>query len=174
MKSQHEKAINSAIFPGLQGGPLMHVIAAKAVAFKEALAPEFKIYQQQVAKNAQVVATTLVERGLRIVSGRTESHVMLVDLRAKGITGKEAEAVLGEAHMTINKNAIPNDPEKPMVTSGVRIGTPAMTTRGFKENEARITAHLIADVLDNPRDPANLAKVREKVNALTREFPVYR
>jgi len=174
MKPEHEKAINSAIFPGLQGGPLMHVIAAKAVAFKEALTPEFKVYQQQVAKNAQVVANTLVERGLRIVSGRTESHVMLVDLRAKGITGKEAEAVLGDAHMTINKNAIPNDPEKPMVTSGVRIGTPAMTTRGFKENEARITANLIADVLDNPRDPANIAKVREKVNALTREFPVYR
>ena len=173
MKSEHEKAINSAIFPGLQGGPLMHVIAAKAVAFKEALAPEFKAYQQQVVKNAQVVAETLVERGLRIVSGRTESHVMLVDLRAKGITGKEAEAVLGDAHMTINKNAIPNDPEKPMVTSGVRIGTPAMTTRGFKEEEARMTANLIADVLDNPRDAANIAAVREKVNALTRRFPVY-
>jgi glycine hydroxymethyltransferase len=174
MKPEHEKAINSAIFPGLQGGPLMHVIAAKAVAFKEALAPEFKIYQQQVAKNAQVVAETLVQRGLRIVSGRTESHVMLVDLRAKGITGKEAEAVLGDAHMTINKNAIPNDPEKPMVTSGVRIGTPALTTRGFKEEEARMTAHLVADVLDNPRDPANIAAVREKVNALTRRFPVYK
>jgi glycine hydroxymethyltransferase len=174
MKSQHEKAINSAIFPGLQGGPLMHVIAAKAIAFKEALAPEFKIYQQQVVKNAQVVAETLVQRGLRIVSGRTESHVMLVDLRSKGITGKEAEAVLGQAHMTINKNAIPNDPEKPMVTSGVRIGTPALTTRGFKEEEARITANLVADVLDNPRDPANIAKVRGQVNALTRRFPVYR
>lgn len=174
MKAEHEKAINSAIFPGLQGGPLMHVIAAKAVAFKEALAPEFKTYQQQVVMNAQVVAQTLTERGLRIVSGRTESHVMLVDLRAKGITGKEAEAVLGDAHMTINKNAIPNDPEKPMVTSGVRIGTPAMTTRGFKEDEARQTAHLIADVLDNPRDAANIAAVREKVNALTRRFPVYR
>ncbi|TFZ08721.1 serine hydroxymethyltransferase [Ramlibacter humi] len=174
MKSEHEKAINSAIFPGLQGGPLMHVIAAKAVAFKEALSPEFKAYQQQVVKNAQVVAQTLTERGLRIVSGRTESHVMLVDLRAKGITGKEAEAVLGDAHMTINKNAIPNDPEKPMVTSGVRIGTPAMTTRGFKEEEARQTAHLIADVLDNPRDANNIAAVREKVNALTRRFPVYR
>src|SRR6478752_5196604 len=147
------KKINSAIFPGIQGGPLMHVIAGKAVAFKEALAPEFKGYQQQVVKNAQVVAQTLVERGLRIVSGRTESHVMRVDLRSKGITGKEAEAVLGDAHMTINKNAIPNDPEKPMVTSGVRIGTPAMTTRGFKEEEARLTANLVADVLDNPRDP---------------------
>lgn len=174
MKSQHEKAINSAIFPGLQGGPLMHVIAAKAVAFKEALTPEFKAYQQQVVKNAKVVADTLVQRGLRIVSGGTESHVMLVDLRPKGITGKEAEAVLGEAHMTINKNAIPNDPEKPMVTSGVRIGTPAMTTRGFKEEEARMTANLVADVLDKPRDPANIAAVREQVNALTRRFPVYK
>jgi glycine hydroxymethyltransferase len=174
MKSQHEKAINSAIFPGLQGGPLMHVIAAKAVAFKEALSPEFKTYQQQVVKNAQTVAQTLTQRGLRIISGRTESHVMLVDLRAKGITGKEAETVLGQAHMTINKNAIPNDPEKPMVTSGVRIGTPAMTTRGFKEEEARLTANLIADVLDKPRDAANIAAVREKVNALTSRFPVYR
>jgi glycine hydroxymethyltransferase len=174
MKSEHEKAINSAIFPGLQGGPLMHVIAAKAIAFKEALQPEFKTYQQQVVKNAQVVAQTLTERGLRIVSGRTESHVMLVDLRPKGITGKEAEAVLGDAHMTINKNAIPNDPQKPMVTSGVRLGTPAMTTRGFKENEARLTANLVADVLDNPHDAANIARVREKVAALTREFPVYK
>src|SRR6188508_2365235 len=174
MKSEHEKAINSAIFPGLQGGPLMHVIAAKAVAFKEALQPEFKTYQQQVVKNAQVVAETLVQRGLRIVSGRTESHVMLVDLRSKGITGKEAEAALGDAHMTINKNAIPNDPEKPMVTSGVRIGTPAMTTRGFKDDEARMTAHLIADVLDNPRDAATIEAVRAKVHALTSRFPVYK
>jgi glycine hydroxymethyltransferase len=174
MKAEHEKAINSAIFPGLQGGPLMHVIAAKAVAFKEALEPGFKLYQQQVIQNAQVVANTLTERGLRIVSGRTESHVMLVDLRSKGITGKEAEAVLGNAHMTINKNAIPNDPEKPMVTSGVRIGTPAMTTRGFKDEEARITANLIADVLDNPRDSANIDAVRAKVNSLTARFPVYR
>ena len=174
MKAEHEKAINSAIFPGLQGGPLMHVIAAKAVAFQEALSPEFKSYQQQVVKNAEVVAQTLVERGLRIVSGRTESHVMLVDLRSKGITGKEAEAVLGQAHMTINKNAIPNDPEKPMVTSGVRIGTPALTTRGFKEEEPRLTANLIADVLDKPRDANNIAAVRERVNALTRRFPVYR
>ena len=174
MKAQHEKAINSAIFPGLQGGPLMHVIAAKAVAFKEAMTPEFKAYQQQVVKNAQIVADTLTERGLRIVSGRTESHVMLVDLRSKGITGKEAEAVLGDAHMTINKNAIPNDPEKPMVTSGVRIGTPAMTTRGFKDDEARMTAHLVADVLENPRDQANIDAVRAKVHALTSRFPVYR
>jgi glycine hydroxymethyltransferase len=174
MKAEHEKAINSAIFPGLQGGPLMHVIAAKAVAFKEALQPEFKAYQAQVIKNAQIVAETLTARGLRIVSGGTQSHVMLVDLRAKGITGKEAEAALGAAHMTINKNAIPNDPEKPFVTSGVRIGTPAMTTRGFKDEEARITAHLIADVLDNPKDEANLAAVRAKVNALTARFPVYK
>src|SRR4051812_33226474 len=173
MKSAHEKAINSAIFPGLQGGPLMHVIAAKAVAFKEAMAPEFKAYQQQVVKNAEVMAQTLVERGLRIVSGRTESHVMLVDLRPKGITGKDAEAVLGEAHMTINKNAIPNDPERPMVTSGVRIGTPAMTTRGFKDEEARLTANLIADVLDNPRDASNIDAVRARVHALTSRFPVY-
>ncbi len=173
MKAEHEKAINSAIFPGLQGGPLMHVIAAKAVAFKEALSPEFKAYQEQVAKNAVVMAETLTQRGLRIISGRTESHVMLVDLRSKGITGKEAEAVLGAAHMTINKNAIPNDPEKPFVTSGVRIGTPALTTRGFKEEETRITANLIADVLDNPRDEANLDAVRAKVAELTRRFPVY-
>lgn len=173
MKAAHEKAINSAIFPGLQGGPLMHVIAAKAVAFKEALDPAFKLYQQQVLANARIVAETLTDRGLRIVSGRTESHVMLVDLRSKGLTGKEAEAVLGAAHMTINKNAIPNDPEKPMVTSGVRIGTPAMTTRGFKDEEARLTANLIADVLDNPRDSANIDAVRARVNALTARFPVY-
>ena len=173
MKAEHEKAINSAVFPGLQGGPLMHVIAAKAVAFKEALQPEFKQYAKQVKANAKVVADTLTERGLRIVSGGTQSHVMLVDLRPKGITGKEAEAVLGSAHMTINKNAIPNDPEKPMVTSGIRVGTPAMTTRGFKEDQARATAHLIADVLDNPKDEANLAAVRAKVAELTKQFPVY-
>jgi len=174
MKAEHEKAINSAIFPGLQGGPLMHVIAAKAVAFKEAMAPEFKGYQQQVVKNAQIIADTLTQRGLRIVSGGTQSHVMLVDLRSKKITGKEAEAALGAAHMTINKNAIPNDPEKPFVTSGVRIGTPAMTTRGFKDEEARMTANLIADVLDNPHDEANIAAVRAKVHALTAQFPVYK
>ncbi len=174
MKAEHEKAINSAIFPGLQGGPLMHVIAAKAVAFKEAMAPEFKGYQQQVVKNAQIIAETLTQRGLRIVSGGTQSHVMLVDLRSKKITGKEAEAALGAAHMTINKNAIPNDPEKPFVTSGVRIGTPAMTTRGFKNDEARLTANLIADVLDNPHDEANIAAVRAKVHALTAKFPVYK
>ena len=174
MKAEHEKAINSAIFPGLQGGPLMHVIAAKAVAFKEAMAPEFKAYQQQVLKNAQIIAEALTQRGLRIVSGRTQSHLMLVDLRSKKITGKEAESALGSAHMTINKNAIPNDPEKPFVTSGVRIGTPAMTTRGFKDEEARLTANLIADVLDNPHDEANITAVRAKVHALTAKFPVYK
>ena len=174
MKDHVAKQINSAIFPGIQGGPLMHVIAAKAVAFKEALAPEFKLYQRQVAKNAVVLADTLIERGLRIVSGRTESHVMLVDLRPKGLTGKEAENLLGSAHMTCNKNGIPNDPQKPMVTSGIRLGTPAMTTRGFREEEAARTAHLIADVLDNPTDEANLARVRSKVATLTRDFPVYR
>ncbi|MBK6471454.1 MAG: serine hydroxymethyltransferase [Betaproteobacteria bacterium] len=168
------KKMNSAIFPGIQGGPLMHVIAGKAVAFKEALTPEFKAYQAQVVANARVLAETLIERGLRIVSGRTESHVMLVDLRPKGLTGKEAETILGAAHMTCNKNGIPNDPQKAMVTSGIRLGTPAMTTRGFKEEEARQTAHLIADVLDKPRDEANLAAVRAKVAVLTRGFPVYR
>jgi len=168
------KKINSAIFPGIQGGPLMHVIAGKAVAFKEALTPEFKAYQEQVIKNAKVLADTLIERGLRIVSGGTESHVMLVDLRPKNLTGKEAEAILGAAHMTCNKNGIPNDPQKPMVTSGIRLGTPAMTTRGFKEEQVRITAHLIADVLDQPHDESNLAAVRAKVAALTRDFPVYR
>ena len=174
MQDAVAKRINSAIFPGIQGGPLMHVIGAKAVAFKEALSPDFKRYQQQVVRNADVMAQTLVQRGLRIVSGRTESHVMLVDLRAKGITGKDAEAVLGQAHITCNKNAIPNDPQKPMVTSGIRLGSPAMTTRGFGEAEARLTAELIADVLDKPQDAANLAAVRGKVAMLTRQFPVYR
>jgi glycine hydroxymethyltransferase len=168
------KKINSAVFPGLQGGPLMHVIAAKAVAFKEALQPDFKSYQQQVAKNAIVLAETLTERGLRIVSGRTESHLMLVDLRPKNLTGKEAETVLQAAHMTCNKNGIPNDPQKPMVTSGIRLGTPALTTRGFGAEETRRTAHLIADVLDAPHDEANIAAVRAKVATLTRDFPVYR
>ena len=173
MKPEFEKAINSAIFPGIQGGPLMHVIAAKAVAFKEALEPSFKDYQAQVVTNAQVLANTLIARGLRIVSGRTESHVMLVDLRAKGINGKVAEAVLGEAHITCNKNAIPNDPEKPFVTSGIRLGSPAMTTRGFKEAQAEQVGHLIADVLDKPTDAAHIASVRARVNALTAQFPVY-
>jgi glycine hydroxymethyltransferase len=173
MKPHLEKQINSAVFPGTQGGPLMHVIAAKAIAFKEALAPEFKGYQQQVLTNARVMAETLVKRGLRIVSGHTESHLMLVDLRAKQITGKDAEALLGQAHITINKNAIPKDPEKPMVTSGIRLGSPAMTTRGFKEAEAEQTANLIADVLDNPKDPATVARVRGEVEKLTARFPVY-
>jgi glycine hydroxymethyltransferase len=173
MKAEFEKAINSAIFPGIQGGPLMHVIAGKAVAFKEAQAPEFKAYQQQVVKNAAALANTLIERGLRIVSGRTESHVMLVDLRAKKITGKEAEAILGSAHITCNKNAIPNDPEKPFVTSGIRLGSPAMTTRGFGEAEAVKVGNLIADVLDNPHDAATIDRVKAEVKKLTDAFPVY-
>ena len=173
MKAEHEKAINSAVFPGLQGGPLMHVIAAKATAFKEALEPGFVSYQKQVLVNAQALAGALIERGLRIVSGRTESHVMLVDLRAKKMTGKEAERLLGEAHITVNKNGIPNDPEKPMVTSGIRLGSPAMTTRGFKEAEARQVGGFIADVLDNPNDPDNIAKVKAQVGELTKRFPVY-
>ncbi len=174
MKPEFEKAINSAIFPGIQGGPLMHVIAGKATAFKEALEPEFAEYAKQVVKNAQVLADTLVKRGLRIVSGRTESHLMLVDLRSKGINGKIAEEALGKAHITVNKNAIPNDPEKPFVTSGVRLGTPAITTRGFKEAEVELVGNLIADVLDNPTDEANLEAVRAKVNELTARFPVYK
>ena len=173
MKPSLEKAISSAVFPGLQGGPLMHVIAAKAVAFKEALAPEFKTYQKQVMTNARVMAETLVKRGMRIVSGRTESHLMLVDLRAKNITGKEAEALLGEVHITVNKNAIPKDPQKPMVTSGIRLGSPAITTRGFMEAEAEKTAHLIADVLDQPRDAATRERVKREVAYLTQRFPVY-
>ncbi len=173
MKPELQKAIDSAVFPGLQGGPLMHVIAAKAVAFKEALAPEFKAYQRQVVRNAQALAETLVAKGLRIVSGRTESHVMLVDLRPKGFTGKAAEALLGRAHITVNKNAIPNDPEKPMVTSGIRLGSPAMTTRGFKEAQARRVGELIAELLDHPDSEAKVAEVRANVAALTRDFPVY-
>ena len=173
MKAEHEKAINSAVFPGLQGGPLMHVIAGKAAAFKEAQEPSFIDYQKQVVANAKVLAETLIARGLRIVSGGTDSHVMLVDLRAKKMTGKEAERVLGEAHITCNKNGIPNDPEKPMVTSGIRLGSPAMTTRGFKEAEARQVGNFIADVLDNPTDPENIAKVRAQVSELTKRFPVY-
>ena len=172
-KAEHEKALNSAIFPALQGGPLMHVIAAKAVAFKEASGKEFKQYQMQVIDNARVMARVLQERGVRIVSGRTDSHVFLVDLRAKKLTGKDAEAALGKAHITVNKNAIPNDPEKPFVTSGVRIGSPAMTTRGFKELEAEKLAHLIADVLDAPNDEAVIARVIGEVKKLTAQFPVY-
>jgi len=173
MKTEFEKAINSSIFPGIQGGPLMHVIAAKAVALKEALSPEFKSYQEQVVKNADVLAKTLISRGLRIVSGRTESHLMLVDLRSKGITGKDAEKVLGDAHITCNKNAIPNDPEKPFVTSGIRLGSPAMTTRGFRTEEAAEVGHLIADVLERPQDESNIRAVRARVASLTSRFPVY-
>jgi glycine hydroxymethyltransferase len=172
-KAEFEKSINSYVFPGLQGGPLMHVIAGKAVAFLEALQPEFKTYQAQVLKNASVMAEELAKRGLRIISGRTESHVFLVDLRPKGLTGKAADAALGLAHITVNKNSIPNDPESPFVTSGIRIGSPAITTRGFKEEEARLVANLIADVLDNPTDEAVIAATKAKVHALTSRFPVY-
>jgi glycine hydroxymethyltransferase len=172
-KPEQEKAVNSAIFPGLQGGPLMHVIAAKAVALGEALKPEFRQYQQQVIENARAMAAVLVERGLRVVSGRTDCHLFLLDLRSKDITGKDAEAALGRAHITVNKNAIPNDPQKPAVTSGVRIGSPAMTTRGFRKPEAERLAHLIADVLERPSDQASLARVAADVKALCARFPVY-
>jgi glycine hydroxymethyltransferase len=171
--AEHEKALNSSIFPGGQGGPLMHVIAAKAVAFKEAMTPEFKRYQQQTMDNAKTMAKALQQRGLRIVSGRTESHMFLVDLRPKKITGKDAEAVLGRAHMTVNKNAIPNDPEKPFVTSGIRLGSPAMTTRGFGQAEAEQLANLLADVLDAPTDDKVVSRVAEQVKALCKRFPVY-
>ncbi|HKT91683.1 MAG TPA: serine hydroxymethyltransferase [Paraburkholderia sp.] len=171
--AQHEKALNSTIFPGIQGGPLMHVIAAKAVAFREAMSDEFRHYQRQVMINARAMAGTLQERGLRIVSGRTESHLFLVDLRAKNITGKDAEAALGKAGITVNKNAIPNDPQKPFVTSGIRVGSPAMTTRGFGETEARHLAHLIADVLEAPANDLVIRRVADSVHALTTRFPVY-
>jgi glycine hydroxymethyltransferase len=171
---EHEKLINSAVFPGLQGGPLMHVIAAKAVAFKQALSHEFKVYQARVLENARVLATVLQNRGLRIVSGGTDSHMFLVDLRAKNITGKDAEAALTRANITVNKNAIPNDPQKPFVTSGVRIGSPAVTTRGFSEIECEELAHLIADVLDAPADAKTQKRVAAGVKALTTKFPVYR
>jgi len=169
----HEKAVNSMIFPGIQGGPLMHVIAAKAVAFREAMQPEFKLYQQQTLANARAMAATLQRRGLRIVSGGTDSHMFLVDLRSKNITGKDAEAVLGRAHITLNKNAIPNDPQKPMVTSGVRVGSPAITTRGFAVAEAEHVAMLIADVLDDPGSETNVLRVAAEVEALCARFPVY-
>ncbi len=171
--AEFEKPLNSMIFPGIQGGPLMHVIAAKALAFKEALTPEFKTYQKQVKANAKAMAATLTERGLRIVSGGTESHVFLLDLRAKKITGKAAEALLGRAHMTVNKNAIPNDPEKPFVTSGIRLGSPAMTTRGFDTEAARLVANLMADVLEAPDDEAVIARVAGEITALCRRHPVY-
>ena len=172
-KAEQEKAINSAIFPGLQGGPLMHVIAAKAVALGEAMRPEFKLYQGRVLKNAKVLAATLQKRGLRIVSGGTDSHMFLLDLRAKNVTGKEAEDVLETAHITVNKNSIPNDPQKPTVTSGIRIGSPAMTTRGFGEAEAEKLANLLADVLEDPRGELTLQRVTREVKALCARFPVY-
>jgi glycine hydroxymethyltransferase len=171
MKSEFEKKINSAIFPGIQGGPLMHVIAGKAVAFKEVLQPDFKKYQAQILKNAEAMATTLIKRGLRIVSGRTESHMMLVDLRSKNITGLAAEQLLGSVGITCNKNSIPNDPERPMITSGIRFGTPAITTRGFGEAESEHVAHLVADLLDDPEGMFN--DVCEKVKALCGTYPVY-
>ncbi|QDC98858.1 serine hydroxymethyltransferase [Candidatus Methylopumilus universalis] len=172
-KAEFEKSINSFVFPGIQGGPLMHVIAAKAVAFLEALKPEFKVYQTQVIKNAQTMAESLSKRGVRIISGRTESHVFLVDLRPKGLTGKAADVLLGQAHITVNKNSIPNDPESPFVTSGIRIGSPAITTRGFKEKEADMVAQMIADILDHPNDEKVINETKAKVVALTAQFPVY-
>jgi len=172
-KAEQEKAMNSTIFPGIQGGPLMHVIAAKAVAFKEALAPEFKRYQEQVLANARIMADTLAKRGLRIVSGGTDSHMFLVDLRSKNITGKDAEAALGRADITVNKNAIPHDPQKPFVTSGIRVGSPAMTTRGFGAAEAEKVANLLADVIEAPNDAASLARVKREVGALCKRYPVY-
>ena len=172
-KAEHEKIINSAVFPGIQGGPLMHIIAAKAVAFKEALAPEFKAYQGLVIANARAMARVLQERGLRIVSGGTDCHLFLVDLRAKGITGRDAEDALGRARITVNKNAIPNDPQKPMVTSGIRIGSPAITTRGFGIAEAEQLANLIADTLEAPQSEAVQARVLAQAQALCLEFPVY-
>lgn len=173
MRPELEKKINSAVFPGTQGGPLMHVIAAKAVALGEALKPEFKAYQTQVKANAQRMAEVLARRGFPIVSGRTESHVMLVDLRGHAVTGKDAEARLGAAHITVNKNSIPGDPLPPMVTSGIRIGTPAMTTRGFGLDEAEKVANWIADLLEAPDSDEVLERVKGEVAALTARFPVY-
>jgi glycine hydroxymethyltransferase len=170
---EQEKPINSAIFPGLQGGPLMHVIAAKAVALGEALKPEFRLYQQRVLENARAMAAVLSRRGVRIVSGGTDSHMFLIDLTSKRLTGKDAESALGRAHITVNKNAIPNDPQKPMITSGVRIGSPAMTARGFGKPEAEQIGGLIADVLDSPADEATLRRVAGSVKALCERFPVY-
>ena len=168
------KKIDKAIFPGIQGGPLMHIIAAKAVAFKEALLPEFKEYQKQVVKNAKAMADALVKGGLRIVSGGTDNHLMLVDLRAKGVTGKQAEESLEKAGITCNKNAIPNDPEKPFITSGVRLGTPAITARGMKEDEAVKIAEMIIKVLENVNDAAKIAEVKNEVLKLTEKFPLYK
>ncbi|CTP84885.1 serine hydroxymethyltransferase [Xanthomonas graminis] len=167
------KKLQSIVFPGIQGGPLMHVIAAKAVAFKEALEPQFKTYQQQVVKNAQAMANTLIARGYKIVSGGTENHLMLVDMIGKDVSGKDAEAALGKAHITVNKNAVPNDPRSPFVTSGLRLGTPAITTRGYLEQDSIDLANWIADVLDAPADAAVIARVREAVTAQCRKYPVY-
>ena len=172
-KPEYEKIINSYVFPGIQGGPLMHVIAGKATAFLEALKPEFKVYQEQVIKNAQAMVAALQARGYQIISGRTESHVFLVDLRPKNLTGKAADVLLGKAHITVNKNSIPNDPESPFVTSGIRLGTPAVTTRGFKEQESKMVANFIADVLDQPENESNIGLVKSKVDQLTKKFPVY-
>jgi glycine hydroxymethyltransferase len=171
--AEHEKVLNSAVFPMIQGGPLMHVIAAKAVALKEAMSKDFKQYQEQVLSNALVMAKTLQERGCRIVSGRTECHMFLVDLRGKKLTGRDAEIALGSANITVNKNAVPNDPQKPMVTSGIRIGSPAMTTRGLKELEAEQVANLIADVLDAPADEKVVKRVAGEVRKICAKFPVY-
>ena len=171
--AKHEKILNSAVFPGTQGGPLMHVIAAKAVAFQEAMTREFRDYQQQVLDNARVMAKVLHERGLRIVSGRTECHMFLVDLRSKHVTGAEAEVALGKAHLTINKNAIPKDPQRPTVTSGIRVGSPAMTTRGFRELEAEKVAHLIADVIEGHNSDVVLQRVAGEVKKMCEQFPVY-
>ncbi len=168
-----EKKLQSIVFPGIQGGPLMHVIAAKAVAFKEALEPEFKTYQQQVVKNAKAMAKTFIERGYKIVSGGTENHLMLIDMIGRDTTGKDAEAALGKAHITVNKNAVPNDPRSPFVTSGLRVGTPAITTRGYGEADTVELTNWICDVLDAPTDEKVLASVREKVTAQCRRFPVY-
>jgi glycine hydroxymethyltransferase len=172
-KPEYEKIINSYVFPGIQGGPLMHVIAGKATAFLEALKPDFRIYQEQVIKNAQTMVAALQARGYQIISGRTESHVFLVDLRPKNLTGKAADILLGRAHITVNKNSIPNDPESPFVTSGIRLGTPAITTRGFKEKESKMVADYIADILDQPGNENNIELVKNKVSQLTKQFPVY-
>ncbi|MEM6572826.1 MAG: serine hydroxymethyltransferase [Pseudomonadota bacterium] len=169
-----EKKLNSLVFPGTQGGPLMHVIAAKAVAFKEALEPEFVAYQEQVIKNAKALAGVMMERGYNVISGGTENHLFLLDLGARELTGKDAEARLGEAHITVNKNAVPNDPRSPFVTSGLRLGTPAITTRGYLEEDTRQLGHLICDVLDAPHDETVLARVRDAVTAQCRRLPVYR
>lgn len=168
-----EKKLNSAIFPGSQGGPLMHIIAAKAVAFKEALQPEFKQYQQQIVANAKQMAKTLMQRGYRVVSGGTDNHLLLVDLTDRDLTGKDAEAALGQAYITTNKNAVPNDPRSPFITSGLRLGTPAITTRGFKETQTEILSNWLCDVLDDPQNPAVLEKVKQQVLKICAEFPVY-